>query len=94
MKTTVSVAFVATLAVLLPNPTRAQRVPCSGPLAHCFTAVGAFCEREPDGRIRTWYADRSNYGQILEECIGKVFEAHGRPNPYRPASPQQPAPRR
>jgi hypothetical protein len=72
----------------------AAAVDCAGPLKQCAIEVGAFCEME-DGRMKIWYKEREGAVMRFEECVGKVYEAHGRPNPYRPASSSpKPAPQR
>ena len=72
----------------------AERVACTGPLAHCVTAVGGFCDRGTDGKVTMWFAERSGYTATMEDCVGKAFEKHGRPNPYKPSSAQKSAPQR
>lgn len=80
--------------MVIAGPAVAEQVPCTGPMAHCVTAVGGTCERGADGKVTMWLYDRSGNSAALEECIGKVYEAHGRPNPYKPASSQKAAPKR
>lgn len=64
----------------------AAAVECTGPFAQCAAQVGAKCERTPEGKMHMTYYDKGGYVAAFEDCVGKVFEAHGRPNPYRPAS--------
>jgi hypothetical protein len=71
----------------------AAAVECSGPFKQCAIEVGAFCEME-NGKLMIWYKEREGAAMRFEECAGKVYEANGRPNPYRPASSQKPAPKR
>ena len=73
--------------MIFAGPAVAQVVECSGPLKQCAIEVGAFCEME-NGKMMLWYKDREGTSRRVEECIGKVYEKHGRPNPYRPAPPQ------
>ena len=70
----------------------AAAVDCAGPFRQCAIDVGAFCEIE-NGKMMIWYKDREGTSSRFEECIGKVHEAHGKPNPYRPSS-QKPSPKR
>ena len=74
------------------TPGRAEVVPCTGPFAHCASEVGARCEKE-NGRTMIIFYDKSGYSNAYEQCVGKVYEAHGRPNPYAP-QPQKPPPKR
>jgi len=71
----------------------AAAVECTGPFKQCAIEVGAFCEIE-NGKQMIWYKEREGAAMRFEQCIGKVYEANGRPNPYRPASSQKPAPKR
>jgi hypothetical protein len=87
--------FVAVVgaAVLSGGMRTAAAVECSGPFKQCAIEVGAFCEIE-NGKVMMWYKEREGAAMRFEQCVGKVYEAHGRPNPYRPASSQNPAPKR
>jgi hypothetical protein len=86
--------FVAVAAFSTAGTRRAAAVDCSGPLKQCAIEVGAFCEIE-NGKMMIWYKEREGAAMRFEECVGKVYEAHGRPNPYRPApSSPKPAPQR
>jgi|tagenome__1003787_1003787.scaffolds.fasta_scaffold20931632_1 hypothetical protein len=76
--------FVAVAAFSMAATRRAAAVDCSGPLKQCAIEVGAFCEME-NGKMMIWYKEREGAAMRFEECVGKVYEAHGRPNPYRPA---------
>jgi hypothetical protein len=72
----------------------AAAVECTGPFKQCAIEVGAFCEIE-NGKLTMWYKEREGAAMRFEQCVGKVYEANGRPNPYRPASsPQNAAPKR
>ena len=64
---------------------QAKTVKCSGPFTQSAAEIGAFCEIE-NGKMKIWYKDRPGTSSQFEACIGKVFEANGRPNPYRPAA--------
>jgi hypothetical protein len=88
-----SAAFFMTAAVTFSaNKAAAEPVPCTGPFAQCVTAVGGWCDREADGKVTTWW--RSDNSMRYEECKGKVYEANGQQNPYKPQSSQKPAPKR
>ena len=65
----------------------AAAVECTGPLKQCAIEVGAFCEIE-NGKMMIWYKEREGAVMRFEECVGKVYQANGRPNPYRPSSSQ------
>jgi len=71
----------------------AAAVECSGPFRQFAIEVGAFCEFE-NGKMMMWYKDREGASMRFEECVGKVFEANGKPNPYRPASAPKQTPKR
>jgi hypothetical protein len=85
--------FVAVAVFSTAGTRSAAAVDCSGPLKQCAAEVGAFCEIE-NGKLMIWYKEREGAVMRFEECVGKVYEANGRPNPYRPASSQKPAPKR
>ncbi len=85
-------SFVLAAVALSAGASQAQTVKCSGPFAQCASDVGAFCEIE-NGRMKMWYKDREGTSTRLEECMGKVYEANGRRNPYKPA-PANTAPKR
>jgi hypothetical protein len=77
--------LVAVAAFSAGGTRSAAAVECSGPLKQCAVEVGAFCEIE-NGKLMMWYKEREGAVMRFEECVGRVYEAHGRPNPYRPAS--------
>jgi hypothetical protein len=77
----------ATVILCFAGTASANTVPCSGPFKQCAIEVGAFCEME-NGKMMIWYKDREGASRRFEECIGKVYEAHGKRNPYKPASSQ------
>ena len=74
-----------------PGVSIAAPVECTGPLKQCAIEVGAFCEIE-NGKMMLWYKEREGAVMRFEQCVGKVYEAHGRPNPYRPAPAQRKRP--
>ena len=89
-----AIFMLAAVGVFSAGGTRmAAAVECSGPLKQCAIEVGAFCEVE-NGKLVIWYKEREGAVMRFEECVGKVYEANGRPNPYRPGSSQKPAPKR
>jgi hypothetical protein len=87
-------AFGAAFFMAAPVGTGlAATVECSGPFKQCAITVGAFCEIE-NGKMMIWYKDVEGASNRFEQCIGKIYEEHGKPNPYRPSSSQKPAPKR
>jgi hypothetical protein len=84
-------AATAVVYAAATTPTAATN--CTGPFRQCAIEIGAFCEIE-NGKMMIWYKDREGTSTRFEDCIGKVFEANGKPNPYRPASAQKPKPAR
>jgi hypothetical protein len=60
----------------------ASAEPCTGPFRHCAVEVQAYCSRDANGRQRWTYWDSPGYTQRFERCVGGVFEAAGKPNPY------------
>jgi hypothetical protein len=85
--------IAATAGVYAAATTPAAATSCTGPFRQCAIEVGAFCEFE-NGKMMIWYKDREGASSRFEDCIGKVFEANGKPNRYRPASAQKPKPAR
>lgn len=57
--------------------------PCGGPFRQCAWAVGAWCERDPDGQQRIHYWDASSRVMVFERCVGGLFEANGQPDPFK-----------
>jgi hypothetical protein len=86
-------AAIAIASLTMGTSTIAATVECTGPLKQCAIEVGAFCEME-NGKMMLWYKDREGASRRFEECVGRVYEANGKPNPYRPATAQKPAPKR
>jgi hypothetical protein len=88
-------AIVFAITTLSITSINAQPVePCRGPFAKCVTQVGGWCEPNGKGGQHITFWSKSGYSAMFEECVGKVHEANGRPNPYKPASAQKPKPAR
>lgn len=79
-----SVFTIVAVAAFAGGARSAVAVECIGPLKQCAIEVGAFCEIE-NGKMMIWYKEREGAVMRFENCVGKVYEANGRPNPYRPA---------
>ena len=60
----------------------ASAEPCTGPFRHCAVEVQATCSHDANGRQRWTYWDRAGYTQRFERCVGAVFRAQGKPDPY------------
>src|SRR5689334_15035999 len=58
---------------------------CTGPFRQCAIDVQATCSKDPGGRLRITYWDTSGNVIRFEQCVARVFAAHGLPNPYTPA---------
>lgn len=56
--------------------------PCTGPFLQCAIEVQATCSRDRDGKQRMTYWDFPGYTIRFEQCVGSIFVASGRPNPY------------
>ena len=56
---------------------------CTGPFRQCAIEVQAYCSRDANGQQRMTYWDHSGYTMRFEQCVGRIFEASGRPNPYK-----------
>ncbi|HZS64038.1 MAG TPA: hypothetical protein VFA53_06015 [Xanthobacteraceae bacterium] len=56
---------------------------CVGPFGKCALEVGATCERDGKGGINITFYDRWGHVGRFEECVGRVYESLGRPNPYK-----------
>ena len=68
----------------LTSGMRAEAIqPCGGPFRQCAIEVGAYCSRDADGRQRITYWDHPGNTIRFERCVGGIFEASGRPNPYK-----------
>jgi hypothetical protein len=70
-------------AILIAALTSASAEPCEGPFAHCARAVVATCSRDADGVQRMTYWDFSGKTTQFEQCVGRVYESKGLPNPYK-----------
>jgi hypothetical protein len=87
-------AFAAVTSMTISGAATAQPFEqCKGPFAKCVTEIGGWCESNGKGGQRIVYYDKSSAASRFEQCIGRVFEEHGKPNPYKPASSQA-APKR
>ena len=75
------IAASATFSVTDVRPVLAVE-PCTGPFRQCAVEVQAYCSRDANGRQRWTYYDSPGYTQRFERCVGSVFEAAGKPNPY------------
>ena len=71
------------IAVVALTATSAVAEECTGPFRQCAIDVVAECSRDPDGVQRMSYIDISARTIHFERCVGKVYEAHGLPNPYK-----------
>jgi len=88
-------AFAALTSMTFSGDAAAQAVePCKGPFAKCVTEIGGWCESNGKGGQRIIYYEKSSAASRFEQCIGRVYEENGRPNPYKPASAQKPAAQR
>ncbi len=65
---------------------------CKGPIRQCAIEIGATCEQTPKGQVIKYY-DTSNHVASFEDCVGRLLEAAGRPNPYKTSPLQPPAKR-
>lgn len=63
--------------------TAAAAEECTGPFRQCAFAVSAVCSRDAGGRQRMTYWDSGGKVIAFEQCVGRIFEAAGRPNPYK-----------
>jgi hypothetical protein len=57
--------------------------------------VKAACSRDADGVQRIVYWDLAGKTVLFEQCVGRVYESRGLPNPYKTgvASGELPFPR-
>lgn len=83
MKTIAATLLVAVSAVFAGGTPAAAAEPCVGPFRQCAIEVAAYCSRDADGRQRVTYWDHPGYTIRFERCVGGIFEASGRPNPYK-----------
>ncbi len=79
----IAAALLAATTVLCAGTAPAAAEPCAGPFRECAISVGAKCSRDADGAQRMTYWEGSGRVIQFEQCVGKVFEARGRPNPYK-----------
>ena len=80
----IATALLAANVVFLVADIRpATAEPCAGPFRQCAYEVQATCSRDADGRQRMTYWDQGGYTITFERCVGRIFEAAGRPNPYK-----------
>lgn len=88
-------AAAISAAVLAAGTTagQAQAVDCPKPIAHCVHEVSGWCEKD-NGKITIVFYDKSFSSERYQQCLGKVLEKHGRPNPYAPPSQQKQQPKR
>lgn len=87
MKISLSIrpAFLAATAIFAAagvHPAAAAQ-PCTGPFRQCAIEVQAYCSRDSNGQQRMTYWDFAGYTMRFEQCVGRIFEASGRPNPYK-----------
>jgi hypothetical protein len=77
-------ALLAALTVFSAGGTRtAVAQQCTGPFVSCAIEVQAQCSRDPNGLQRMTYWDRTGFTTAFEQCVGRIFEAAGHPNPYK-----------
>src|SRR5690349_1349419 len=80
--TAVLIATSAAFSAAAIRPAAAAE-PCMGPFRQCAIEVQAYCSRDADGKQRMTYWDHPGYTRSFELCVGRIFEASGRPNPYK-----------
>jgi hypothetical protein len=81
--TTAVFAVVAVAAFSAAGIGTAAAEPCTGPFRECAIGAGATCSRDRDGVQRMSYWDFLGNVMGFEQCVGRVFEAAGQPNPYK-----------
>jgi len=84
----ISLSIAAALLAAIPAfsagaPRVAAAAECGGPFRQCAIAVGATCSRDANGQQRMTYWDTPGNTIRFENCVGSIFEASGRPNPYK-----------
>lgn len=81
----ITAVFIATSAAFSASDVRPALAtqPCTGPFRQCAIEVQAYCSRDPNGQQRMTYWDHPGYTMRFEQCVGRIFEAAGRPNPYK-----------
>jgi hypothetical protein len=75
-------ALLATISAFSTQSASAE--PCVGPFSDCAIQVSATCSRDANGRQRMTYWDFPGNVVQFEQCVARIFEAHGQPNPYTP----------
>lgn len=83
MKLSVQIAAALLVAIPLAAETAKAAEPCVGPFRQCAYAVSARCERDRDGQQRIEYWNYGSRVMAFEQCVGRIFEAAGQPNPYK-----------
>ena len=76
-------AATATLSAAGMRMAAAQQ--CTGPFVPCAIEVQAKCSRDADGNQRMTYWDQGGSTMRFEQCVARIFQANGQPNPYTPA---------
>jgi hypothetical protein len=77
-------AVLAALTVFSAGGTRtAAAQQCAGPFVSCAIEVQARCSRDSNGVQRMTYWDHPGFTIRFEQCVGRIFEAAGQPNPYK-----------
>ncbi len=81
-----SLALLATISAFSAGATRTDAAAeCTGPFRECAVGVGAVCSRDANGKQRMTYWDTPGRVMSFEQCVGRIFEANGQPNPYTTA---------
>jgi hypothetical protein len=76
--------LLAGLTIFSAGGTRtAAAQQCTGPFVACAIEVQAHCSRDRNGQQRMTYWDHPGYTMRFEQCVGRIFEAAGKPNPYK-----------
>jgi hypothetical protein len=79
----IAISLAATAAFSASGVQSAAAQQCTGPFVSCATAVNATCSRDANGRQRMTYWDSGGNVIAFEQCVGRIFEAAGKPNPYK-----------
>jgi hypothetical protein len=56
---------------------------CEGPFRQCALGVSAHCSRDRDGEQRMIFSDSQGRTLKFEQCVGRIYEARGIPNPIK-----------
>ncbi len=85
MKISLPIAVIVTVATTFSagGLTPAAAEECTGPFRQCAILVSAVCSRDPGGQQRMTYLDNPGRTIAFEQCVGRIFEAAGHPNPYK-----------